>query len=124
MPVGLVVAPVKNGEVLSPEAFDELPEEEKTSLIEDLNAMQVEIENSSQELPEWEDKQRNEVNNLREKFIKSTIKKTIDDLKTSYKGNKAAQDYLKSINNYIIDNVEEFMPQENACAAEGEDALA
>lgn len=31
MPVGLVVAPVKNGEVLSPEAFDELPESEKNS---------------------------------------------------------------------------------------------
>ena len=45
MPVGLVVAPVKNGEVLSPEAFDELPEDEKKSLIDDLNMMQEEIEN-------------------------------------------------------------------------------
>ena len=43
MQVGLVVAPVKNGEVLSPEAFDELPEEEKKELINDLNLMQEEI---------------------------------------------------------------------------------
>ena len=58
MPVGMVVAPVKNGEVLSPEAFDELPEEEKKQLIDDLNAMQEEIENTAADLPQWEDKQK------------------------------------------------------------------
>lgn len=74
MPVGLVVAPVKNGEVLSPEAFDELPEDEKKSLIDDLNMMQEEIENAAQDLPEWEDKQRRESSLLREKFIKVAVK--------------------------------------------------
>ena len=77
MPVGLVVAPVKNGEVLSPEAFDELPEEEKKSLIDDLNAMQAEIEDSAQDLPQWEEKQRKETEQLKEKFIKNSVKKPI-----------------------------------------------
>lgn len=125
MPVGLVVAPVKNGEVLSPEAFDELPEEEKRSLIDDLNAMQVEIEDSAQDLPQWEEKQRKETNSMREKFIKSTIKKPIDDLRAKHKGHKQVLDFLKSVQKYIIENVEEFMPaQDSQCGEGSEDALS
>ena len=124
MPVGLVVAPVKNGEVLSPEAFDELPEEEKKALIDDLNAMQAEIEDSAQDLPQWEDKQRKETEQLKEKFIKNAIKKPIDELKSHYKNNKKASEFLKSIQKYIVENVDDFMPDNSEGNPQGgEDAL-
>lgn len=121
MPVGLVVAPVKNGEVLSPEAFDELPEEEKKQLIEDLNQMQEEIENTASDLPQWEDKQRGEINDLREKFLKMAVKKPIDDLHNKYKGHKQANDFLRSIQKYIVNNSEEFLPSQDNSEA-GADA--
>ncbi len=126
MPVGLVVAPVKNGEVLSPEAFDELPESEKKQLLEDLNQMQEEIENTAQDLPQWEDKQRKETNDLREKFLKIAVKNPIDELHAKYKGHKQANDFLKKIQKHIITNIDEFMPSsENNCGGgEGDDALS
>ncbi|MCQ2741428.1 MAG: AAA family ATPase, partial [Alphaproteobacteria bacterium] len=123
MPVGLVVAPIKNGEVLSPEAFDELPEEEKKQLIEDLNQMQAEIENSAQDLPAWEDKQRDEINRLRTKFLKETVKAPIDEIHTKFKGHKQANEFLKHIQKYILENVDEFLPNNDTPAAEGDDAL-
>lgn len=128
MPVGLVVAPVKNGEVLSPEAFDELPEEEKKQLIDDLNQMQEEIENTAQDLPQWEDKQRKESNDLREKFLKIAVKKPIDELHAKYKGHKGANEFLKSIQKHIVTNIDEFLPAPEAPAAgtegAGEDPLS
>lgn len=125
MPVGLVVAPVKNGEVLSPEAFDELPEEEKKQLIEDLNQMQAEIENSAHDLPAWEEKQRTEVSRLRTKFLKEAVKAPIDELHEKYKGMKQANDFLRHIQKYILENSEEFLPSNEAPAAsEGEDPLS
>jgi lon-related putative ATP-dependent protease len=125
MPVGLVVAPVKNGEVLSPEAFDELPEEEKKQLIEDLNQMQAEIENSAQDLPRWEDKQRDEINRLRTKFLKEAVKGPISEVQTKYKGHRQAIEFLKRIQKYILENVDEFLPAaENAAPAEGDDPLS
>ncbi len=125
MPVGLVVAPVKNGEVLSPEAFDELPEEEKKQLLEDLNQMQEEIENTAQNMPQWEDKQRKEINTLREKFLKVAVKKPIDELHAKYKGHKAANDFLKKVQKYITTNIDEFLPEQEPANEEGgTDALS
>ena len=106
MQVGLVVAPMKNGEVLSPEAFDELPEEEKKELLNDLNLMQEEIEKAAKDLPEWEEKQRKEHNVLREKFIKIAVKNPVDSLRQKYKGNKEVNEFLKNIQNHIIDNID------------------
>ena len=123
MQVGLVVAPMKNGEVLSPEAFDELPEEEKKELLNDLNLMQEEIEKAAKDLPEWEEKQRKEHNVLREKFIKMAVKNPVDSLRQKYKGNKEVNEFLKNIQNHIIDNIDEFLPADNnvAAPANGED---
>lgn len=126
MQVGLVVAPVKNGEVLSPEAFDELPEEEKKELINDLNLMQEEIEKAAKDLPEWEDKQRREHNLLREKFIKMAVKKPIDSLRQKYKGHREVNEFLKNIQHHIITNIDEFLPEDNTPPQNGngeEDAL-
>ena len=123
MPVGLVVAPVKNGEVLSPEAFDELPENEKKGIINDLNMMQEEIEKAAQGLPDWEEKQRLETQILKEKFIKIVVKTPIDNLKTKYKGIKDAVDFLKNIQNNIIENIDEFLPAEAPANGE-EDPLS
>lgn len=123
MPVGLVVAPVKNGEVLSPETFDELPEEEKAQLINDLNLMQEEIEKAAQNLPDWEEKQRQETNTLREKFIKIAVKTPIDKLSDKYKKNKSATKFLKNIREHIIGNIDDFLPADPALPTEGEDPL-
>lgn len=127
MPVGLVVAPTKNGEVLSPEAFDELPEEEKKSLIDDLNLMQQEIENTAQDMPQWEEKQRKEIDNMREKFIKAAVKNPIDSLHAKYKGHKQGNDFLKHVQKYILANVDEFLPSQSDCGdgeGGGDDALS
>ena len=113
MQVGLVVAPVKNGEILSPEAFDSLPENEKKELLNDLNLMQEEIEKVAKDLPEWEDKQRREHNILREKFIKLAVKKPIDDLRQKYKGLREITDFLKNVQNHIVSNIDDFLPTEN-----------
>lgn len=125
MQAGIVVAPTKNGEVLSSDAFDELPDEEKKSLLDDLNAMQQEIENVAQDLPDWEDKQRREIASLKEKFIKIAVKQPIDDLRKKYKGNKNASDFLRNVQNHIITNIDDFLPEppENN-QEEGGDAIS
>lgn len=121
MQMGLVVAPMKDGEVLNPDSFDELPDEEKKLIMDDLNAMQEEIENATEDLPRWEDKQKQEICCLRAKFAKNTVKGPIDGLKKKYKGITSAVKFLKSVQNHILDNIDEFVPEdkEKTTAAQG-----
>jgi len=123
MQMGLVVAPMKDGEVLSPDAFDELPEDEKKLIMDDLNQMQEEIENATQDLPHWEEKQKNEVTSLREKFVRAAVKEPIDELRKKYKGQSQAIKFLKSVQQHILDNVDDFVPEdkEKAPAVGAED---
>ncbi len=114
MPVGLVVAPVKNGEVLSPETFDELPEKEKKELMEDLNYMQEEIENAARGLPAWEEKQHSEKEKLREKFIKIAVKTPIDRLSERHKANKSCVNFLKDIYSHITKHIDDFLPSQDS----------
>jgi len=125
MPVGLVVAPVKDGEVLSPEAFEQLSEEDKQKITADLNAMQQEIENTAQDLPQWEEKQRGEIEHLREKLAKNVIGKPVDTLRHKYKQNKAAVEFLKSVQKNILEAIDDYMPnQEEQAAAADDDPLS
>ncbi|MBE6450842.1 MAG: ATP-dependent protease [Alphaproteobacteria bacterium] len=121
MPVGIVVAPVKDGEVLSPEAFEQLSPEDKQKITQDLNAMQAEIENSSHDLPQWEEKQRIEVERLREKMAKKLISKPIDELKQQYKQFKGAVDFLKAVQKNILDCLDDYMPESQPQMASSED---
>ena len=88
MPMGVVVAPMKNGEILSPDVFDTLSEEEKNEIMADLNAMQEEIALHQDDTPQWEEKQTEEIKKLQEKVVKDAVKKPISDIKQKYKGNK------------------------------------
>ena len=78
--------------------------EDKQKITADLNAMQTEIENTSQELPLWEEKQRLEIERLREKMAKNLITKPIDELKLKYKKFKGAIDFLRNVQKNICYN--------------------
>ena len=113
MPMGVVVAPMKNGEIISPDVFDTLSEEEKNEIMADLNAMQEEIALHQDDTPQWEEKQAEEIKKLQEKIVKDAVKKPINDIKQKYKGNKKVAEYLKTVQNYILENITTYVPNYN-----------
>ena len=126
MPMGVVVAPMKNGEIISPDVFDTLSEEEKNEIMADLNAMQEEIALHQDDTPQWEEKQAEEIKKLQEKIVKDAVKKPINDIKQKYKGNKKVAEYLKTVQNYILENITTYVPnydQDNKPQTEEEPML-
>lgn len=110
MPMGVVVAPMKNGEIISPDVFVTLSDDEKNEIMADLNAMQEEIAQHQDDAPGWEEKQTEEIKKLQEKLVKDAIKKPINDIKQKYRGNKKVAEYLKAVQNYILENIPSFVP--------------
>lgn len=110
MPMGVVVAPMKNGEIISPDVFDTLSDEEKNEIMADLNAMQEEIALHQEDAPGWEEKQSEEIKKLQIKLVKGAVKKPLDEIRQKYRGNKKVSDYLKAVQQYILDNIPSFVP--------------
>ena len=113
MPMGVVVAPMKNGEIISPDVFDTLSDEEKNEIMADLNAMQEEIAMHQDDAPGWEEKQTEEIKKLQERLVKEAIKKPLDEIKRKHRGNRKLADYLKSVQKYILENIASFVPDYN-----------
>ena len=109
MPVGLVVAPTKDGDVLSPEAFEKLPEEEQQEVLAELNAAQEELEHAVHDIPKWEKEQREQIQKLNEQFASLAIKHLIDELKRKYRRNKSVTVFLRNMYDDIIENVDMFL---------------
>ena len=124
MPVGLVVAPTRDGEVLSPEAFEKLPEEEQQEVLAELNAAQEELEEAVRDVPKWEKEQREMTRKLNEKYAKFAVKHLIDDLKKKHRRNKDVAAYLRAVYQDIIENVSLFIDngeEETAQSAAAQD---
>lgn len=90
--------------------FDTLSDDEKNEIMADLNAMQEEIAQHQDDAPGWEEKQTEEIKKLQEKLVKDAIKKPINDIKQKYRGNKKVAEYLKAVQNYILENIPSFVP--------------
>lgn len=122
MPVGLVVAPTKDGEVITPEVFDKLPEEERAEILKDLNATQKELEVAVRDTPKWEKEQREEISNLNAEVADFAVSHLIGTLKTKYRGLKQVIAYLTELQEDIINNVELFFnPEDISDSEEKED---
>ena len=88
--------------------------------MDDLNVMQEEIENATQSLPHWEEKQKREIDVLREKFVKAAVKEPIDRLKDKYRKLSQATRFLRAIQKNIVENIDEYVP-ENKTPTAGND---
>ena len=63
-PMGLALAPRRDGKVLTPELFEALPEAERERIQRDLEKVQGELEAVMQKVPQWEREHREAVREL------------------------------------------------------------
>ena len=63
-PMGLALAPVRDGKVLEPDAFEALPAGERESVQHEIEATQSELEAIMRQVPQWEREHRDAVRDL------------------------------------------------------------
>ena len=124
MPVGLVVAPTKDGEVITPEAFDKLDEVEKEEILADLNTMQAELAEAVQDIPKWERKMHEDTEKLNESITAAALDNIMSSLKRKYRGHKAVSEYLKNLQKDIVKNVFLFVSREDAREDENSEEIS
>jgi predicted ATP-dependent protease len=83
-PVGMALAPVKDGEVLNSDQFKKLPPEEQERIKHDLEELQRALEDILRQIPQWEREARAAVRQLNREVTAFAVKHLIDELRKEY----------------------------------------
>lgn len=119
-PVGLAVAPVREGEVLEAEKFQKLPAEERERIQKELSEMQEELAALVRSFPAAERRHRELVKEMNREVALFAVGHLIDDLRGRHSALPAVLAHLDAVQKDVVDNVHEFL-----VAADGaEEALA
>jgi lon-related putative ATP-dependent protease len=111
MPSGLGFAPVRDGEVVPPDEFNKLPEEERKKVNETVEELQQEAQKIFQKIPAWEREVREKVSELREEITAIAIGPLIEELRKKYEEIPEVQGYLNEVEKDILKNVQAILSQ-------------
>lgn len=113
LPAGVAVAPVKNGKVLTPNAFNKLPKTERKNILEQLQAAQDRLEKAIKESQNWESVQQQMLEQLHTDMVEKLLKIVMGPVRKTYAKSAVITAYLDAIKQDILENVAFFALQPN-----------
>ncbi|WP_373499857.1 Lon protease family protein [Desulfococcus sp.] len=118
-PAGLVFAPVRDGEVMPPDEFKKLPDEERNRIEATAGELQQEAMKIFQKIPQWERKMREKKRRLNREITGFTVGPVISELRRKYGDVPDLLAYLDAVEKDIIKNVRNFFQTEGPQKEEG-----
>src|SRR5439155_1444418 len=108
-PMGLALAPTRDGKVLAPELFNELPTAERESIQHETEAIQAELEAIMRQVPQWEREHRDAVQALNRETAGFAIAHLMEEMRRGYGELPDVTPYLDAVERDIKDNVDDFL---------------
>src|SRR6201987_3358172 len=108
-PMGLALAPRRDGKVLTPEMFEALPEAERELIQRDLEEVQSELETVMQKVPQWEREHREAVRELNRNTTGAAIGLMMDELRAGYCDFPEVAQHLDAVEQDIKENADDFL---------------
>ncbi|MHA1536565.1 MAG: Lon protease family protein [Alphaproteobacteria bacterium] len=117
-PVGLMFAPVHDGEVVKPEEFEKLPAAEQTRIKGDIEKLQEELQKSMEQVPAWDKELRAKIHELNRELTRFAVGHLIGALREAHGDIEAVANYLDEVEADVVENAFDFIRP--AGAQEGE----
>ncbi len=111
-PSGMAFAPMRKGEVLSPEEFHKLPEAEQKRIEAVVTSLEEQLERIIHQLPQVRREGQRRIRELERDVTMSAVGHLIDELKKEYALLPKVVSYLEAVQQAVIDNADDFRRQE------------
>lgn len=111
-PVGLALAPMKDGEVLSPDEFKKLPDDTQDRYKADMAALQEKLEATIKQVPKWERETRARLRALDHDVVAFAIDHLLEELTAKYADLPQVQTYLQAVSADVAANVGDFLGED------------
>lgn len=118
-PGGFAFAPVRDGEVIDPETYEKLPEDERRRIEAVIANLQEKVGAILRQVPQWQREARDRVRALNHEVGHYAVEHLIQEVAARYADLPPVVRYLERVQQDIIENTEEFLKSDEA---EGMDA--
>lgn len=108
-PNGFAFAPIRDGDIVSPEDIETMPEEERDKAQEKIETFQKELQQILRKVPERQREARRRMEELNREMAGYAIGDLIDELKEKYNDNEAILHYLGNVREDMVENVGAFV---------------
>jgi predicted ATP-dependent protease len=112
-PVGFTFAPHKDGEVMAPQDFDALPQEERDRLQQAVVELQERLVHALRASMRLRKEHADKLRALNRATTLIAVEHAIDDIKARYADLPPVRDFLDAVRSDVIDNADAFRPHED-----------
>ncbi|ADE11434.1 Lon protease family protein [Sideroxydans lithotrophicus] len=113
-PDGFAFAPLRNQEVVPPDEYEKLPEEEKRQFEDAIILLQEKLEKIMRQMPKWRRERHERIKQLDSETTLSAVAHLVDELKESYADLPEVLKYLEQVQQDMVDNADDFRKQEES----------
>jgi lon-related putative ATP-dependent protease len=122
-PIGLMIAPIRDGKPITPKEFQQLPKEEQVALRQQTEALEKQLEEVLRQVPRWNAEAHGKIRKLVQDSATYAVSHMIEDLQRQFADLPQVLDYLAAVKGDVIEHVDEILAGRKA-DSDGESASA
>ena len=107
-PAGFALAPVHDGNVLKPDEFNKLPEQERKRIENTIETLQKELAETIEHVPGWEKEHRQRVRALNREVAERAVERAMRELRSLFEGMTAVAAWLTAVMGDLVENIGMF----------------
>ncbi|WP_417533960.1 Lon protease family protein [Marinobacterium stanieri] len=111
-PGGYTLGPIKDGKLMTPDQFSELPEAEQNRIKEKLESLNEELTELVHEVPRLHQQHQARIRDLEQETTRGVIDPALNNLRQKYGEHSATFHFLDALHQDLIENVDDFFPSE------------
>jgi len=124
-PGGFAFGPIKEGEVITPDDYEKLPEKEKGRIEAVVATFQERLQKIIHQIPQWRRERRRKLKELNQEISQVTVGQLLDGIREQYVDQEAVLAYLDAMKKDVIEHLDEFRhseePNPNPLSGGGEE---
>ena len=107
-PSGYTLAPMKDGEVITPQDFEALPEAVRDATLKTIEDLKDQLKVIVRQLPGYKKESREEFRKINREFSQMAIDPVFVDLKQTYAGHESVLKYIEAVHGNVMEEAESF----------------
>ncbi|MGB8408534.1 MAG: ATP-dependent protease, partial [Gallionella sp.] len=118
-PDGFAFAPTRNHEVIPPEEYEKLPEQDRNRFEAAIAELQQRLEKVMRQMPQWRRERHERIKQINRETTLSAVEHMMNELRASYADLPEVLKFLDIVQQDMVEHTDDFLKQEESSTIGG-----